>query len=232
MDVIEVRDNGVGVKKEDIPSLASPHSTSKITTCDDLSTLKTYGFRGEALSSMARMASLSVTSRTAGDDIAMTYHFSSSGEVTSSHPTHLERGVSVMVSNLFKHMPVRRQCYKKAKRCKEELKKVEDYLLAFGISHPEVRFLLRHNKHTLWQKLRAPDFQLNVTTILGVDSFKLMSTLNYQCFDPMVKIRAFVPQSHGDVNGLTRSTPDRIFLFINKRPVVIKPLIQVRINYR
>ncbi len=225
--MIEVKDNGSGVSNDNVSSMALTHATSKIASFGDLCTLETYGFRGEALHSVAAMASLSVTTRTEGEDIAHRYQFNSSGEVVSCQPAALERGTTVLVTNLFKHFPVRRQCYRNVKRCKEELKKVEDYLLAFGICHPEVRFQLRHNKLTVWQKPAATSFDANVQNILGPSCFRRMSPVNYQCFNPMVKIQALVPKPHEDLSGITRSTAERIFVLINKRPVEMKSLVQV-----
>lgn len=222
-----MKDNGSGVKREDVMYMALPHFTSKISTFHDLCTLETFGFRGEALHSLAAMSSLRVSTRTDQEEVAHTYEFDCKGEVIASRAIALDKGTSVVVAKLFKDFPVRRQRYKNVKQCKEELRKVEDYLLAFGICHPEVRFELRHNKHTLWQKLQAPNFEANVEEILGPSSFQQMTALNYQCFDPMVKIKAFVPKSHGSVSGLTRATGDRIFLLVNKRPVVLKTLAQV-----
>lgn len=222
-----MKDNGSGIKRDDALSMAMPHTTSKISGFQDLSTLRTYGFRGEALHSLAAMASVSVTTRTEEDNVALTYQLSSSGEVSSTKPSHLERGTTVIVTNLFKHFPVRRQFYRNVKRCREELKKVEEYLLAFGLGHPKIRFQLRHNKHTLWQKPCVSNFEENAQNILGPDSYLQMAPLNYQCFDPMVKIQALVPKPKEDVSMLTRATPERIFVLVNKRPVVMKSVVQV-----
>jgi len=230
LDLVEVKDNGAGVSRGNVPFMALPHSTSKISTFGDLCTLETYGFRGEALHSLASMASLSVTTRTEQDALGHTYQFNTRGEMLCSKPAAAERGTTVAARHLFKDFPVRRQCYKSSKHCKEELKRVEDYLLAFGICHPEVYFQLRHNKHSLWQKPVALSLETNMQNILGQSTFKEMAAVNYQCFDPMVKIRAFVPRAHGNIGCVTRSNSDRIFVLANKRPVVMKSLVQVSVR--
>ena len=227
LDVIEVKDNGSGVKRSDIPHVALPHSTSKIANFDDLCTLETYGFRGEALHSLAAVASLCVLTRTDTDNMAYRYVFSCTGEVASSAPVAMGTGTTVIITQLFINFPVRRQTYRSIKRCKDDLRKVEDYLLAFGICHPGVRFQLRHNKHTLWQKPPAPSFQANVANVLGASVFHQMSPLNYQCFNPMVKLAGFVPKADCTINTLTRPTPDRLFVLVNKRPVLMKSLVKV-----
>lgn len=222
-----MRDNGTGVGKEDVESMTLPHTTSKISSFQDLTSLQTYGFRGEALHSLARVASLSVTTRTDDEEVAMRYDFSGSGRITSSRHCPCERGTVVTVTNLFKTLPVRRQYFKNNRRCKENLKKVEDYLLGFGLSHPEVLLQLKHNSLIVWQKPRAANFEENALNILGAEPFQ-MSPLNYQCFDPMVKIKALLPDPKAELsNGLTRATSDRIFILVNKRPVVLKQLMQV-----
>ena len=222
-----MKDNGSGVQEDYVRAMALPHSTSKIATFNDLCTLETYGFRGEALHSIATMSSLSVTTRTEQEALAHSYQFSHKGEVLSTKPVAFERGTKVVVTDLFKSFPVRRQCYRNTKRCKEELRKTESYLLAFGLSHPDVYFQLRHNKHTIWQKPVVSSFESNVENILGPAVFQHMLPLAYHCFNPMVRMRGFVARLDKISSGLTKATSERTFILVNKRPVFIKTLLQV-----
>lgn len=226
-DLIEVRDNGVGIRREDVPYFAQPHYTCKLSCFEDLTSLATYGFRGEALASIAAVACLSVTTSTGDNDIAMTYTIDHSGQVIVSKPSHLGRGTTVSVSNLFKNIPVRRQYFRNAKWCREELRKVEGVMLAFGIAHPGVRFTLKHNKNVIWQKVQTSDFKANVTLVLGTTTMQQLTPIVFQSFDPMLKVHGWVPRLQGDVTQVSRATGDRLFLLVNQRPVVVKPIIQV-----
>lgn len=227
LNLIEIRDNGSGIKRQDTANMARPHFTSKLSRFQDLQSLEHYGFRGEALSSVAAVSDLSITTRTASDDIATTYALDHSGNVTSQRASHLSQGTTVAVTNIFKNLPVRKQFFKSSKRCKEELKRVEDLLIGFGLAHCGLRLTLKHNKCLVWQKIQTGDFKSNVSLIFGAALFQQLTPVHYQCFSPMVKIRAFVPRPGADLSLVSRSTPDKIYLLVNQRCVIVKPIIQV-----
>ncbi|XP_029461874.1 PMS1 protein homolog 1 isoform X7 [Rhinatrema bivittatum] len=145
-DKIEVRDNGDGIRAADIPVMAVKHYTSKISSHEDLQSLETYGFRGEALGSICSIAEVSVTTKTTADDFSTQYVLDNCGHVTSQKPSHLGQGTTVTVHKLFKNLPVRKQFYSTTKKCKEEIKRVQDLLMAYGIIKPDVRIMFTHNK--------------------------------------------------------------------------------------
>uniref|UniRef100_A0A3B4TV28 PMS1 homolog 1, mismatch repair system component n=1 Tax=Seriola dumerili TaxID=41447 RepID=A0A3B4TV28_SERDU len=149
LDRIEVRDNGQGIKAADTPVMAMRHFTSKISSHEDLQHLETYGFRGEALGSICAVAEVAVTTKTVEDDISTQYTLNFKGEIVSQKPSHLGQGTTVSVLKLFKNLPVRRQYYSSTKKCKEELKKVQDLLMAYAIIKPDLRLSLVHNKISL-----------------------------------------------------------------------------------
>ncbi len=224
-----MKDNGKGVKQEDVSAMVKPHCTSKISSFQNLNSLETYGFRGEALYSLMKMSKFRVTTRTANDPVATSYEFTGAGEVGVSKSCPGDPGTAVSLSGLFNTVPVRRQYYKNKRRCKESLKKIEEYLLAFGLAHPSVRFQLRHDSHTLWLKPQRFNFEENAAEILGVECVQKLAPLNYQCFDPMIKIKALVPTPQlAELSSVvTRAAGDRLIALVNKRPVTIKPITQV-----
>uniref|UniRef100_A0A673AMY4 HMG box domain-containing protein n=1 Tax=Sphaeramia orbicularis TaxID=375764 RepID=A0A673AMY4_9TELE len=146
LDRIEVRDNGHGIKTADTPVMAVRHFTSKICSHEDLNHLETYGFRGEALGSICAVAEVSITTKTNEDDISTQYMLDLTGHIVSQKPSHLGQGTTVSVLKLFMNLPVRRQYYSSTKKCKDELKKVQDLLMAYAIIKPELRVTLAHNK--------------------------------------------------------------------------------------
>lgn len=231
LELIQVRDNGSGIKKSDVPLMVAPHYTSKLSSYQDMSSLQSYGFRGEALSSIAVVAELSITTATKEDDIAHTYAFNHCNEVVSTKPSSLSSGTTVTVRNLFTNVPVRKKIYKSLKRCRDDLKKVELVLLAFGLAHPSCRFSLKHNKMVVWEKERTSDFKANLALVLGPGVTQNMMPVNYQCFNPMVKLQVYVPKPSADLSVVSRAKPDRMFLLVNQRPVEIKQISKVHDVY-
>uniref|UniRef100_A0A8C3V2K2 PMS1 homolog 1, mismatch repair system component n=1 Tax=Catharus ustulatus TaxID=91951 RepID=A0A8C3V2K2_CATUS len=162
---IEVRDNGSGIKVVDVPFMAIKHYTSKISCSEDLERLTTYGFRGEALGSICSVAEVLVTTKTAADDFSIQYALDNNGHVTSKKPSHLGQGTTVTVLNLFKNLPVRKQFYSTNRKCKEELKKVQDLLTAYGIIKPDLRIALTHNKINLSGFLPKAESDSSLTSL-------------------------------------------------------------------
>uniref|UniRef100_A0A8B9WEZ3 PMS1 homolog 1, mismatch repair system component n=1 Tax=Bos mutus grunniens TaxID=30521 RepID=A0A8B9WEZ3_BOSMU len=145
-DKIEVRDNGEGIKAIDAPVMAVKYYTSKISSHEDLENLTTYGFRGEALGSICCIAEVSITTKTAADNFSTQYVLDGGGHIISQKPSHLGQGTTVTALRLFKNLPVRKQFYSTAKKCKDEIKKIQDLLISYGILKPDVRIVFIHNK--------------------------------------------------------------------------------------
>uniref|UniRef100_A0AAY4EHX8 HMG box domain-containing protein n=1 Tax=Denticeps clupeoides TaxID=299321 RepID=A0AAY4EHX8_9TELE len=149
LDRIEVRDNGSGIEASDVAVMAVKHYTSKISCHEDLERLETYGFRGEALGSICAVSEVCVTTKTGADDVSIQYTLDVTGHIVSQRPSHLGQGTTVCALKLFKNLPVRRQYYSNTKKCKEEMKKVQDLLMAYAVVKPGLRVTLTHNKITI-----------------------------------------------------------------------------------
>ncbi|XP_035428519.1 PMS1 protein homolog 1 isoform X5 [Cygnus atratus] len=183
-DKIEVRDNGNGVKVADVPVMAIKHYTSKISSSEDLEKLTTYGFRGEALGSICCISEVLITTKTAADSISTQYTLDNSGHITSQKPSHLGQGTTVTVLKLFKNLPVRKQFYSTNRKCKEELKKIQDLLIAYGIIKPDLRIIFTHNKAVIWQKTRVSDHKMACMSVLGTAVMGSMVPFQHCCEDP------------------------------------------------
>ncbi|KAI9553876.1 putative MLH2 [Daphnia sinensis] len=218
---IEVIDNGSGVSKENVFKMALPHYTSKISQHQDLESLATYGFRGEALAAICAVAKLSVTTKTAEDPVATTYVMNNNGEVINEKPSHLSQGTLVAMTSLFWNIPVRKQYYQTPKRKKEELMKVEELLLSYGLIHSELHLSFHHDHSLIWQKNRAIDFKANVRQTLG---HEICSHMEFFCEDDMIQMFLMAPKRSAPLDICFRNRPDRSFVFINKRPVVSKEI--------
>lgn len=164
-DKIEVRDNGEGIKAIDAPVMAMKYYTSKINSHEDLENLTTYGFRGEALGSICCVAEVLITTRTAADNFSTQYVLDGSGHIISQKPSHVGQGTTVTALKLFKNLPVRKQFYSTAKKCKDEIKKVQDLLISYGILKPDLRIVFIHNKIYLSGFLPKHDADHSLTSL-------------------------------------------------------------------
>ncbi|XP_060571412.1 PMS1 protein homolog 1-like [Ruditapes philippinarum] len=227
LDKVEVRDNGAGIHQDVMPMVAKRHHTSKISSFSDLESLETYGFRGEALGSLCAVSSLSVTSKTQDEDVSFTYTFDKQGNIVSKLPSHLGQGTTISAVNIFKNIPVRRQFYNTVKKKKEELKKVEDLLMAYGMIRPDVRIVLRNNKDIVWQKTVQAEIRSVFLGVFGRNATAQMVSKTATCHETKVQLDAFLPKTNCEVNVTSRSTNDRCFLAVNKRPVQLKDFEKV-----
>ncbi|NXU49611.1 PMS1 protein, partial [Turnix velox] len=223
---IEIRDNGSGINIADVPVMAIKHYTSKISSSEDLESLTTYGFRGEALGSICCASEVLITTKTEDDDFSTQYTLDSSGHITSKKPSHLGQGTTVTVLKLFKNLPVRKQFYSTTSKCKEELKKVQDLLIAYGIIKPELRITLTHNKAVIWQKTRVSDHKMACMSVLGTAVMSSMVPFQHCCEDPEINLSGFLPKAKSDSTLTSLSSSERSFIFINNRPVHQKEILK------
>ncbi|XP_008833848.1 PMS1 protein homolog 1 isoform X1 [Nannospalax galili] len=230
-DKIEVRDNGEGIKAVDVPVMAVKYYTSKISSHEDLENLTTYGFRGEALGSICSVAEVLITTRTAADDFSTQYVLDGSGHILSQKPSHLGQGTTVTALRLFKNLPVRKQFYSTAKKCKEELKKVQDLLISYGILKPDTRIVFVHNKAVIWQKSRVPDHRVALMSVLGTSVMGNMESVQHHCEESQIHLSGFFPKHEADHNSTSLSTPERSFIFINSRPIHQKDILKLIRHY-
>ncbi|XP_009872490.1 PREDICTED: PMS1 protein homolog 1 isoform X2 [Apaloderma vittatum] len=228
---IEIRDNGSGIKADDVPVMAVRYYTSKISSSEDLERLTTYGFRGEALGSICCVSEVLVTTKTATDNFSTQYALDSNGHITSKKPSHLGQGTTVTVLKLFKNLPVRKQFYSTNRKCKEELKKVQDLLTAYGIIKPDLRITLTHNKAVIWQKTRVSDHKMACMSVLGTAVMGSMVPFQHHSEDPEINLSGFLPKAESDSSLTSLSSSERSFVFINNRPVHPKEILKLIRQY-
>lgn len=231
LDRIEIKDNGKGIPENDIPYLAKRHYTSKISAFTDLEQLLTYGFRGEALASLCAVSEVTVTTRTAVDTVARCLLLNNTGDVISTKLSPQPEGTTICAAKLFKNLPVRQQYNRNDKRRKEELKKVENLVTAFGIINPKVRFTLRHNKDMLWQKAAVDTIRSAVLTAWGYSVVQLLEHVQQTRDDPQVSVEMFLPKCGSDVMTMSKTGGDQGFVYVNKRPVIFKNIQKVIRQY-
>ena len=137
---LKVTDNGCGISKEDLPLAPLPHTTSKLTSIEELSTLSSFGFRGEALASICHVADLTITSKTQPDQ-AYVIH-AHQNHISDPQLTAHQDGTSIEVKDLFFNIPVRQKFLKSDAT---EISYIYDVVLQAALIIPEVEFVLSHN---------------------------------------------------------------------------------------
>lgn len=162
---IMVRDNGEGMTKEDAKLVIERHATSKIDSEEDLNRINTFGFRGEALSSIAAVSKFKLQTRTK-DALEGTEINIEGGEIkqikTCSHP----KGTTITITDLFYNTPARKKFLKSDYT---EFKHIRDQIKAQSISCPKVGFVLKHNKKEVFNLPEKQTWQQRIETALDFD---------------------------------------------------------------
>ncbi|RIY32842.1 hypothetical protein CJP74_03390 [Psittacicella melopsittaci] len=154
-ELIRIRDNGQGIEKDQLDLALAPHATSKLRNIDDLSSLVSYGFRGEALASISSVAKLTLTSRHHQADVAWQIYNQGKEYRTSSTPVAHPQGTSIEVRELFFNTPARQKFLKSGS---VEYNHIEDLIQRMAIVNPAIDWTLSHNgKQRLRLRALAPD---------------------------------------------------------------------------
>ena len=148
ISLIRIQDDGCGIPHEEVRKAFLRHSTSKITSVEDLSHLSSLGFRGEALSSIAAVTRTELVTKTREEELGTRYVIEGGSEV-SMEETGAPDGTTFLVRQLFYNVPARRKFLKTAMT---EAGHVQDLLMHLALSHPEVAFTFLNNGQ---EKLRT-----------------------------------------------------------------------------
>ena len=141
-NLIRIVDNGCGINADQLTLALSPHATSKLTDADDLFRILSFGFRGEALASVAEISQLSLKSRTADSNTGATIR-SNGGELSETTACGMPVGTQIEVRNLFFNTPVRRRYMKSITT---EFGHVSEVFARLALPQPQIHFTLKHNE--------------------------------------------------------------------------------------
>ncbi|KAE8352638.1 hypothetical protein BDV28DRAFT_134767 [Aspergillus coremiiformis] len=147
LKLLQITDNGHGIDRDDLPILCERFTTSKLKQFEDLSSIGTYGFRGEALASISHIAHLTVTTKTAGSSCAWRAHYSDGklvppkpGQPATPKATAGRGGTQITVEDLFYNVPTRRRAFRSAS---EEYAKILDVVGRYAVHCSGVAFSCR-----------------------------------------------------------------------------------------
>ena len=160
--MIQVIDNGMGMSPTDVRLAFERHATSKIKSADDLFSITSKGFRGEALASIAAIGQVEVHTKRADDEMATCLKISGS-KVEDQEVSVAPTGTSIAVKNLFYNVPARRNFLKSDK---VELRHIIDEFHRVALTHPEVKFTFMQNGSELFD-LPAVNFRKRIANIFG-----------------------------------------------------------------
>lgn len=160
--MIQVIDNGIGMSPTDVKLSFERHATSKIKSADDLFSITSKGFRGEALASVAAIAQVEVHTKRAEDEMATSLKISGS-KVEDQQVSVASTGTSITVKNLFYNVPARRNFLKSDK---VELRHIIDEFQRVALTHPETKFTFLLNGSELFN-LPAVNFRKRIVNTFG-----------------------------------------------------------------
>jgi len=202
---IQVTDNGSGMDEEDALKSFSRHATSKISKEPDLFRIRTLGFRGEALASIASVSKVTLKTSDGehnGLEIQM-----DGGHLITKKPTAFRRGTDITIAQLFYNTPAR---LKYLKTIQTELGHSIDYMNRLALAYPEIAFKLVHNGGTILQTNGRGNVQQVIAAIYGMQNAKKMIPFRAESKD--YKVHGFV-----SLPEVTRANKNYISIFVNGR---------------
>lgn len=237
LDSIEVQDNGTGISRENYETIALKHYTSKLSTYSDLSSLQTFGFRGEALSSLCALSKFTITTCLASDaPKGSKLEFETSGKLRSTTVVAAQKGTTVTIEGLFHNLPVRRR--ELERNIKREWNRVIGVLNQYACIKTGLKFSVsqqptKGKRMVLFSTKGNQTTRENIVNVFGAKTLAVLIPLDLKLeLEPTnapgqkwttqsddgiqeVHIKGHVSRpAHGE----GRQTPDRQMFFVNGRP--------------
>jgi DNA mismatch repair protein MutL len=210
--LIRVSDDGSGIDPREIELSIARHATSKLRTVDDLSAIRTLGFRGEALSSIAAVSRFAITSRHRDQDMGMQMRVDG-GKIVQRQPVGAPAGTVISVENLFYNTPARLKFLKKENTEKRHITAI---VTRYAMAYPHVRFTLEQDRRELFRSSGSGELADVMVRALGLDSFRRMVEISADDLarDGRPAVRVYGYASMPDFNRADRT---HITLFVNGR---------------
>ncbi len=210
---IKITDNGKGIAKDDLEMAFERHATSKIRCAEDLNTVTSMGFRGEALASIAAIANVELISKTLEQEVGYKVVVEG-GNILEKQEIGCQTGTTITVQNLFFNTPVR---YKFLKKDYTETGYIEDVVTRIALINPHIAFKLINSGKTILQTSGNGDLKSVVYSIYGKDIAQEILEVYYNYEDMKIKGVVGKPQ-------IARSNRSNQLFFVNRRYIKDKIL--------
>ncbi|KLU82584.1 hypothetical protein MAPG_01656 [Magnaporthiopsis poae ATCC 64411] len=251
LDSIEVQDNGSGIAPHNYESLALKHYTSKLSSYTDLDSLQTFGFRGEALSSMCALSHFTVTTCLQSDAPKATkLEFETSGKLKGTSVVAAQKGTTVTVETLFYNLPVRRR--ELERNIKREWGKVVNLLNQYACIQTGIKFTVsqqptKGKRTVLFSTKGNPTTRENIVNVFGAKTVSALIAMDLELELEPTTSRGIAALAAGDgpkdaettttvhvrghvsrpARGEGRQTPDRQMFYVNGRPCALPQFAKV-----
>lgn len=205
--LIEVADDGCGIPAAEVPLAIARYATSKLETAEDLFAIRSLGFRGEALASMAAVSRLEMVTRAAGEE-AGTRLLVEGGSSKAMQPTGAPAGTLVRVRDLFFNVPARQKFLKSETT---ERRRIEALVTRYALAYPRVSLQLHVDGRKAFQSSGAGDMREVLAAVFGLEAARQMISLP-EATEAPVRVRGYVssPSVH-------RSNRREVTFFVNGR---------------
>lgn len=203
--LVQAIDDGVGMNAQDARMCFERHATSKIRSSNDLFAIKTLGFRGEALASIAAVSQVELLSRQKGASEGLKIQVNG-GQFQHQEPYQCLEGTSISVSNLFYNVPARRKFLKSDSA---ELRKILDEFHRVALSNPDIAFTFIENSTVKYQ-IAAEKLAQRIVSLFGSELKSKLVPCSQET--PLAKLRGYI-----GVPDMARRSKSFYFLFVNGR---------------
>ena len=213
---IVVTDDGSGMDREDALLCLERHATSKIRSAEDLATVGTMGFRGEAVPSIASVSRFRLTTRTQGADVG-TEILVSGGKIESVSDHGGAEGTSVEVASLFFNMPARRKFLRGEET---EAAHIVQQMQSLAIAHPRIAMSVLRDGRRLWQAAATTDLAVRIRDLFGADFLSRLLAIE-PVTENGVTLSGFIARP-----GEGRPDRDQQFVVLNGRVIQCPDIFQ------
>ncbi|XP_066483852.1 DNA mismatch repair protein Mlh1 isoform X1 [Tiliqua scincoides] len=212
LKLIQIQDNGCGIRKEDMDIVCERFTTSKLQTFEDLASISTYGFRGEALASISHVAHVTITTKTADGKCAFRASYSDGKLKTAPKPCAGNQGTQITVEDLFYNVATRRKAFKSPS---EEYAKILEVVGRYAIHNSGISFSVKKQGDTVAdvRTLFNATTVDNIRSIYGNTVSRELIEVDYEDAVLALKVKGYVTNANYSVKKCT------FLLFINHRLV-------------
>lgn len=202
---IEIQDNGEGMSKEEAILAFKQHSTSKIKSIEDLSSILTLGFRGEALSSIAAVSEVELETNNQTESTTLSIEKGTIKDKTGT----IDKGTKIQINNLFNKIPARKKFLRSENT---EFKNIQDVFIKHALARPSIQFNLVRDEKSLYKLPKTDNLKTRIFDLFKSKIAEHLIKINLDA--PDIQITGFL--GHPDIARNARSMQ---YLFLNSRPI-------------